>query len=416
MKYIRLILTAAVAVLLTTACAQNTSQKTQNPQSTAQETQNNTPIQETPIKEATNSTGLPLKIAGNFSISPFATGIKNPRVAYVNADNGPILVSSPGSGEILALPDTNKDGSADEKIVVVNNLNDPHGVQVLCNPTEEVKGCRLYVAETDKVSYYDYDPKTATATNKKKILDLPAGGNHSTRSLAFIKQSDNTYTLLVSIGSTCNVCNEQDKRRAAIWSADLEGKNFKAYATGLRNSVFMTIHPATHELWATEMGRDNLGDELPPEEINIIKEGKNYGWPICYGQNVHDTDFDKNFDLNNPCKEPTYTSAHITLPAHSAPLGLAFITSQKWPQEFQNNALVANHGSWNRTKPTGYKIARIKLDAQGTFQGREDFITGWLDEKNTVHGRPVDLKFDTDGSLYITDDKRGVIYKVTPNS
>jgi len=149
------------------------------------------------------------------------------------------------------------------------------------------------------------------------------------------------------------------------------------------------------------MGRDLLGDDMPPDEINIIEEGKNYGWPVCYGKNIHDTDFDHNTYVRNPCMEPFETPSHIDIPAHSAPLGLAF---------YKNDLLVAYHGSWNRSVPTGYKIVKMNLDANGNYLGQEDFISGWLQEGNAL-GRPVDILADR-GRIFISDDKAGVIYLV----
>jgi glucose/arabinose dehydrogenase len=176
-------------------------------------------------------------------------------------------------------------------------------------------------------------------------------------------------------------------------------------------------------MWATDMGRDLLGDDLPPDEINIVEEGKNYGWPTCYGANIHDTDFDKNTYIRAPCSAPFETPSLVDLPAHSAPLGIVFVpATSTWPREYWNNLLVAYHGSWNRSEPTGYKIVRFQLDTNGHFVNvnkstkvaiAEDFITGWLTKAGAL-GRPVELVIGPDGALYVSDDKAGVIYKVTP--
>ena len=347
---------------------------------------------------------FPLILEEGFSISIFAKDLGKPRV-MVRDPEGNLIVSITKSNKVVALPDRDNDGAADEIVTVIDNLNRPHGMAFKCDP-----GCRLYIAETDQLAVYDYDQTNLKALNKQKLTDLPDGGRHFTRTLLFRPPPDDDQ-LLVSIGSSCDTCYESDERRAAIWVLDLKDNSFKAFAKGLRNAVFMANHPVIDELWVTEMGRDHLGDDLPPDEINFVEEGKNYGWPICYGKNVHDTVFDKN-NQTNPCVEPLIMPSYIDIPAHSSPLGLAFFPQVGWPDDYQNNLLVAYHGSWNRTIPTGYKIVRYKLDRKGNYLGEKDFITGWLRADGTSLGRPVDTLIEPNGEIYISDDKAGVIYRV----
>ena len=190
-----------------------------------------------------------------------------------------------------------------------------------------------------------------------------------------------------------------------------DGGVLRTFASGLRNPVFMTIHPETKKVWATEMGRDMLGDDLPPDEINIIAKGRNYGWPFCYGKNVHDDDFDP--AMKKSCREPETYPSHIDIPAHSAPLGLSFFPEDGWPAGFRNNLLVAYHGSWNRSVPTGYKIVRYRLDGSGNLLGVDDFVSGWLTKDGTALGRPVDIMVRPGGTIFVSDDKAGVIYRIT---
>lgn len=351
---------------------------------------------------AENKTDFPLTIPDGFSINIFSHGLGKARVLTFDP-NGNLLVSVPQSGAVYALPDKNGDGVADGKITVADGLNLPHGFAFRCKA-----GCQLYIAETDQVAVYNYDEKNLKATSKKKIIDLPAGGNHFSRTLLYDEKEDK---LFVSIGSSCNVCNEDDDRRTKIFISDPDGKNLKVFASGLRNAVFMAFHPVTQKIWATEMGRDFLGDDLPPDEINIIEEGKNYGWPICYGKNIHDTDFDKNRYVRDPCMEPFMAGSYIDIPAHSAPLGLAFFPEIGWPEDNQYNLLVAYHGSWNRSVPTGYKVVRYKLDKNGKYLAEENFITGWLQAGEAL-GRPVDIVMTEKGTIFISDDKAGVIYRI----
>jgi len=354
-----------------------------------------------------------LKLPENFAIQIFAKGVNGARIIKEDPA-GNLIVSLTKEGKIVSLPDLNQDGRADKVIILLEGLQNPHGMEIKCLEVRHPKNCKLYVAETEKLVQYDlvFDEKEKIyiPVNPEKILDLPKGGRHFTRTLLFLPYPQD-HKLLISVGSTCDVCFEKDERNGTILVYDFKIKESKIYAKGLRNSVFLTLHPVTGKVWATEMGRDWLGDDLPPDEINIIEEGKNYGWPICYGKNIHDDNFDKNVYIRNPCMEPFETPSYIDIPAHSSPLSLAFFPEEGWPEKYWHNLLVAYHGSWNRTVPTGYKIVRYILDSQGNYLGEEDFITGWLKENEAI-GRPVDILIKPGGIIYISDDKAGVIYKV----
>lgn len=365
-------------------------------------------IENTPADQQTesNTTGFPLKLPAGFSISVYAKNLPGARVMAYDP-KGRILVSEPGSGKVVAVADENGDGVAEKQYVVASGLNQPHGLAFKCDNDQN---CQLYIAENNQLAVYDYDSTGVKALNKKKLVDLPSGGLHFTRTLMFMPSPDENK-LLIAIGSDCNVCHEDDTRRASIQVYDTSTNKMEEFAKGLRNSVFMAIHPVNGQIWATEMGRDLLGDDLPPDEINIIEKGKNYGWPNCYGQNVHDDAFDHNVYIRNPCMKPFETPSHIDIPAHSAPLGIAFFPEEGWPQDYWYNALVAYHGSWNRTTPTGYKLVRYKLDAQGNVLGSEDFLSGWLKGNNAL-GRPVDILIQPGGTILVSDDKADLIYKI----
>lgn len=346
-----------------------------------------------PSDNLTGEVPTRLKVAEGFSAFIFAKNLVNPRV-LIKDKNGVLLTSITAKGKVVALPDKDNNGVADDIITIAGDLKNPHGIAMYCLAGIG-DACRLYIAESNAVFVYDYDSVNFKVLNKKKIIDLPDDGGHYTRSLLIAKGK-----LLISIGSSCNVCIEKNDFRAKILQSDADGKSLKPFASGLRNSVFMTVNPADEKIYATEMGRDLLGDDIPPDEINIIEEGKNYGFPNCYGKNIHDDNFDHNTYIRNPCMEPFETPSFIDIPAHSAPLGLAF---------YGNDLLVALHGSWNRTVPTGYKVIRYDLNSKIS----EDFITGWLDaDGKTAWGRPAGILVDKDKNIFISDDKAGFIYLV----
>lgn len=352
-----------------------------------------------------NNTQFPLTVPDNFSIAIFAQGLGSPRVLKTDPA-GRLVVSVPASGKILALEDLDGDGKSEQTKTIVEGLNKPHGLLFKCDDMNE--NCKLYVAEVTQVSVFDYNKQTAQATNKQKHLDLPVGGRHSTRTL-HQANIDGREQMLISVGSTCDVCYESNPIHGSVLINDFISNRAPIFASGLRNAVFLATHPVTGQTWVTEMGRDQLGDELPPDEVNILEQNKDYGWPECYGKNVFDTKFNGNKGTNCSVKTPS----HIDLPAHSAPLGLGFIPEEGWPEEYWHDLLVSYHGSWNRFEPTGYKVARFQLDEQGNVEGSEDFIFGWLEENGTALGRPVDLLIQPGGKIYVSDDKSGVIYLVS---
>jgi len=353
------------------------------------------------VEPAVDPASIPLKLPLGFAFTIFARDLKGARVLALDPA-GNLLVSLTSQGRVVALPDKNGDGVADAVVTVLDGLNHPHGLAF-----EPGKEPRLYVAETDQVAAYDYDPERLTATYQQKIAALPPGGRHFTRSLVFLPVA-REHRLLISVGSSCDACEEEDPQRAKILAVDVEDGELTTFASGLRNSLFMAVHPLSKHVWATEMGRDDLGDNWPPDEINIILKGSHYGWPYCYGKRIHDDKSDPTGAQREFCQDTL--PSFIDVPAHSAPLGLAFFPVE-WPQEFRHDLLVAYHGSWNRTLPAGYKVVRYKLDAAGNFLDVEDFITGWLTPAGAL-GRPVDILIKDDGVIFISDDQAGVVYRV----
>lgn len=341
-----------------------------------------------------------LKLPDGFHIAVFAE-VDSPRMMTFSP-GGVLIVSESGEGKVAALPDYKHSGKAEREVTILSGLNEPHGIGFY--------GGKFYVAENDKVRIYEWDETNLRATNPKTVAELPTGGGHSTRSLVF-----NGAKMYVSAGSSCNACIEKDPRRAAVMEFNPDGSGEKIFAKGLRNAVGLAVNPKTETVWATVNGRDWLGDDLPPEVIlNLGQNGGDFGWPYCYGDHVPDPNFTKGAD--NRCQ--SVIGPTVQMQAHSAPLGLAFNTGTMFPREYRNNIFVAFHGSWNRSVPTGYKVARIKLDDKGQpAGGAQDFITGWLAPGETKRGRwmgrPAGIAFAGDGSMYVSDDSGGVIYRVT---
>jgi glucose/arabinose dehydrogenase len=280
-------------------------------------------------------------------------------------------------------------------------LNAPHGIAF--------HNGKLYLAGVDGVYRYDWDEANLRATNPQRIVDLSGtGGGHMTKTLIFWDGK-----MYVSSGSTCNVCKEKDPRRAVVMQFNEDGSGMKVFAHGLRNAVGMTISPATKTIWVSDNGRDWLGDDLPPDEIyDLGQNGGDFGWPWCYGDRVPDLKFSK--DSPQHCSDVVLPK--VNLQAHSAPLGLAFYDSDKFPAEYRGDLFVAFHGSWNRSVPTGFKVVRIHF-AEGQKPQVEDFVTGWMkpnaSRASRPLGRPVGVAVGPDGALYISDDTNGAIYRVT---
>jgi glucose/arabinose dehydrogenase len=354
----------------------------------------------------------PLEVPQGFVATIYSREVPGARV-MIRDPKGTMLVSLTKEGRVVALPDLNADQQADETVSVLDGLSQPHGLAVVCpdtgNASADQDACTLYVAETGALKAYAYDADTFSARLIETVTTFPVGSGHFTRTLLVHPDGEH---LLASVGSSCNVCEEEDNRRATVLSINLATKEVTTVASGLRNTVFMALHPVTGELWGTDNGRDGIGDDIPPDELNIIKEGQHYGWPYCYGQRVYDADFGE----ESPEFCGTTTASHIDLPAHSAALGLAFVPEEGWPEDMWHDALVAFHGSWNRSLPTGYKVVRLNLSPQGEPQGDPvDFVTGFLAPgavEDDAIGRPVGLLVEPGGVVYVSDDRAGAVYRV----
>ncbi|MEO5702925.1 MAG: PQQ-dependent sugar dehydrogenase [Gammaproteobacteria bacterium] len=328
-----------------------------------------------------------------FHIAVFAEDLGKARFMAVSPA-GDIYLSVPPKGQVLVLPDRNKDGVADRVVVFADDLDQPHGLAF--------RGNELIVAENSRLTRL-VDTNSDLRADVKTVVsnDIPGGGGHATRTVV----QGAAGKLYVAAGSSCNVCIEEDPRRATVMRFQPQGGKGEIYARGLRNTVGLAIHPVTGELWGVDNGRDMLGDDLPPEELNLIAQGADYGWPYCYGNAVPDP------QLGTQQRCANTRPPAVALQAHSAPLGLTFGHGLAFPEEYQQTLLIAFHGSWNRSQPTGYKLIGIPFKA-GKPQGEPfDIITGWL-EGDKPWGRPVAPLVGADGALYLSDDY-GTVYRIT---
>jgi len=340
--------------------------------------------------------GLPgrsIQLPPGFEISLFADGLDGPRMMAFGPD-GQVYVAERGAGRILRLPDLDQDGKADQVEILAEGLDAPSSLAFY-------KDGSLYVGETTRVLRFPpLEGKSSFEQPQVVIDDLPTGG-HNTRTVLF---SPDYADLFVSIGSSCNICEEDDPRRATIMRYNPDGSGEKVYADGLRNAVGITFRPGTDELWATNNGRDFLGDDLPPETVYLVQDGKHYGWPYCHSGRIVDP------DLGSPNSCQDIEAPLVEMQAHSAPLGLEFYSGAAFPAEFQGDLFVALHGSWNRSQPVGYKIVRIPIEGD-TIGAVEDFAAGWLDNGSSW-GRPVDVLTAADGGLLVSEDAGGRIYRI----
>ena len=334
-----------------------------------------------------------LNLPTGFGISLYAEGLNDPRMMTVGPD-GMAYVAERGAGRIVRLPDRDEDGVADEVEVIADGLNAPSSLDFYTDGS-------LYVGETTRVvRLFNPDNEGAFQDRETIIEGLPDGG-HTTRTVLF--SPDGAY-LYVSVGSSCNVCIEDDDRRSTIMRYQPDGSDGMIYTEGLRNAVGITFRPGTDELWATNNGRDWLGDDQPPETIYRVTEGEDAGWPQCHAGRIIDPDYGEEGSCEN------VSDPEVEFQAHTAPLGLTFYTGTQFPERYQGGMFVGLHGSWNRTVPVGYKVIHIPME-NGEPGQVQDFAVGWLQDDGSKWGRPVDVVTASDGSLLISDDGEGRIYR-----
>jgi glucose/arabinose dehydrogenase len=366
-----------------------------------------------------------------FTVTKFADGLDHPRWIYV-ASNGDVFVAESNTilkgirkigaklsskikthhyGEsanrITLFRDADKDGLAESRSVVLEGLNQPFGMLII--------GDKFYVANTDALLSFDYKSGAEKITTEgKKIISLPAGkhNQHWTRNIITNQTKSKIY---VAVGSGSNVAEhglENEIRRACILEINPDGTNERLFASGLRNPVGMDWAPGTDQLWTTVNERDELGDELVPDYLTLVKEGGFYGWPFAYyGQNADP----RMKDQQRPDMVKKSIVPDVSLGSHTASLGLAFYDKKLFPEKYHNGAFIAQHGSWNRSVLSGYKVVFVPFRNGKPSGPPEDFLTGFVSDlsKSEVHGRPVCIAWMNDGSMLVTDDVNNIIWRVS---
>ncbi|MEG9861546.1 MAG: PQQ-dependent sugar dehydrogenase [Parvularculales bacterium] len=340
-----------------------------------------------------------LMLPDGYDFNVYAEGLGHARIMRWTK-GGDLLLSTPRTGEIKIIragASGSERGGAVE--VLIDGLNRPHGVEIV--------GDYLYIGETDAILHIPFDNARGILTGEAEyiVTDLPGGGNHWTRT---VKQGPDGW-LYVNIGSSCNVCLEDDERRSTLMRFRPDGSDIEIFAEGLRNTVGWDWQPGTGNLYGVDNGRDLLGDNEPPEEVNLIRRGGFYGWPFLNGFNKPDPDFG---DISDPrikdAIEPAYG-----MTAHIAPLAITFMGNDA-PPGLEGAALVTQHGSWNRTRKAGYKVISLHWRTDGSIEDR-DFFTGFEKDEDVI-GRPVDVTIGPDGAIYVSDDYAGAIYRITHES
>jgi Raf kinase inhibitor-like YbhB/YbcL family protein len=341
-----------------------------------------------------------LKLPVGFKVNVFARELKNARVIAV-APNGNVYVSRRDQGDVLLLNDSDGDGKADGQPRVVARRAGTHGLAI--------HDGKLYVITVKEVFAAPVNPDGTIGALQLLIGDLPDGGQHPNRTMAFGPDA----MLYISVGSTCNACNETNPESATILRASADGKSRTIWASGLRNTIGFDWHPTTGELWGFDHGIDFLGDDQQPEELNRIERGKQYGWPHAFGKEGLNPQSTPPGEITKEQWRALSQPMMLGYTAHAAPMQLVFYRGGSYPREYTGDAFATMRGSWNRKPASGYEIVRVRFNS-GKPQSIEPFLSGFLGDGGRTHfARPMGLAVARDGSLLMADDANGVIYRIS---
>jgi glucose/arabinose dehydrogenase len=335
-----------------------------------------------------------IQLPPGFSISVFAE-VPDAR-SMCRGEKGTLFVGNRSKDKVYAVVDEDNDGRADKVYVIDQGLNMPNGVAFR-------KGS-LYVAEVNRILRYDdIESKLNNPPRPVVVYDkFPTEKHHGWKFIAF-GPDDKLY---IPVGAPCNVCEEKDSIYASINRMNPDGSGLELFASGVRNTVGFAWHPLTKKLWFTDNGRDNMGDNMPADELNYAPDkGMHFGFPYCQQGDTPDPEFGS----KRNCSE--FTPPAIKLMPHAAAIGMRFYTGDMFLPEYKNQIFIAEHGSWNRSEKSGYRIMQVKLDSNKAVS-YIPFATGWVDKEGKVSGRPVDIEIAADGSMLVSDDQRGAIYRI----
>ncbi|WP_162428746.1 PQQ-dependent sugar dehydrogenase [Pontibacter pudoricolor] len=394
MNYLnRLIAFSFALMLIGTACSSEGEKETKTENEQAESTAKNDEPSE-PVDESLAK----IKLPDGFKIDYYAKNVENAR-SMALSPSGVLFVGTRSNDKVFAIVDKDKDGKADETITIATGLNSPNGVAL--------KDGDLYVAEISRIIKFPKIEQNMRNKPKYEVVydKYPSDTHHGWKYIAFGPDGK----LYVPVGAPCNVCKEENPVYATITRLNADGTGMEIFAEGVRNTVGFTWHPTTKELWFTDNGRDMLGDNIPNDELNLAtKKGQHFGFPYCHEGEIPDPEFGKNRDCSEFVKPVQKLGPHV------AALGLKFYNGNMFPDQYKNQLFIAQHGSWNRSEPIGYRVMQLAVDGKGNASDYKTFAEGWLQD-GKAWGRPVDVVVMPDGALLVSDDTNNAIYRISYN-
>ncbi|WP_233150457.1 MULTISPECIES: PQQ-dependent sugar dehydrogenase [Pontibacter] len=392
MKYPNRLIAFSFALMLTgTACSSEGDKETKTENEQAESTANNDEPSE-PVDESLAK----IKLPDGFKIDYYAKNVENAR-SMALSPSGVLFVGTRSNDKVFAIVDKDKDGKADETITIASGLNSPNGVAL--------KDGDLYVAEISRIIKFPKIEQNMRNNPKYEVVydKYPSDTHHGWKYIAFGPDGK----LYVPVGAPCNVCKEENPVYATITRLNADGTGMEIFAEGVRNTVGFTWHPESKELWFTDNGRDMLGDNIPNDELNLAtKQGQHFGFPYCHEGEIPDPEFGKNRDCSEFVKPVQKLGPHV------ASLGLKFYNGNMFPEQYKNQLFIAQHGSWNRSEPIGYRVMQLAVDGKGNASNYKTFAEGWL-QNGKAWGRPVDVVVMEDGALLVSDDTNNAIYRIS---